>query len=60
MSRTAIRRAILTAALVVPSVLTAQKPTAQALFDKHAAAVGGVAAFKAAPGERMVFVVQSW
>ncbi len=49
MSRTAIRRAILAAALVVPSVVLAQKPTAQALFDKHAAAVGGIAAFKAAP-----------
>jgi hypothetical protein len=47
MSRTAIRRSILTAALVVPSALFAQKPTAQSLFDKHAAAVGGVAAFKA-------------
>jgi hypothetical protein len=57
MSRTAIRRAILTAALVVPSVavaqkpsvVVAQKPTAQSLFDKHAAAVGGIAAHKAAP-----------
>jgi len=47
MSRT-IRRAIMTAALVVPTALFAQKPTAQALFDKHAAAVGGVAAFRAA------------
>lgn len=49
MSRTAIRRALLTAALVVPSVVLAQKPTAQALFDAHATAVGGIAAFKAAP-----------
>ncbi len=49
MSRTAIRRALLTVALVVPSVVAAQKPTAQSLFDKHAAAVGGIAAFKAAP-----------
>lgn len=49
MSRTAIRRAVLMAALVVPSVILAQKPTAQALFDKHAVAVGGIAAFKAAP-----------
>ncbi len=48
MSRTAIRRAILSAALVVPTALFAQKPTAQSIFDKHAAAVGGVAAFKAA------------
>lgn len=48
MSRTAIRRAVLTAALIVPGVVVAQKPTAQSLFDKHAAAVGGVAAFKAA------------
>ena len=47
MSRTAIRRSILAAALVVPTVLFAQKPSAQALFDKHAAAVGGIAAFKA-------------
>ena len=47
MSRTAIRRSILTAALVVPTALFAQKPSAQSLFDKHAAAVGGVAAFKA-------------
>ena len=47
MSRTAIRRAIMTAALVVPTALFAQKPTAQALFDKHAAAVGGMAAFRA-------------
>jgi hypothetical protein len=46
MSRTAIRRAILSAALVVPAAVFAQKPTAQALFDKHAAAVGGVAAFR--------------
>lgn len=49
MSRTAIRRALLTAALVVPSVVSAQKPTAQSLFEKHTAAVGGIAAFKAAP-----------
>jgi hypothetical protein len=49
MSRTAIRHAVLLAALVVPSVILAQKPTAQALFDKHAVAVGGIAAFKAAP-----------
>ena len=49
MSRLAIRRALLTAALVVPGVVVAQKPTAQSLFEKHAAAVGGVAAFKAAP-----------
>ncbi|HYW51862.1 MAG TPA: hypothetical protein VE861_14700 [Gemmatimonadaceae bacterium] len=48
MSRSAIRRAVLTAALVFPVALVAQKPTAQSLFDKHAAAVGGVAAFKAA------------
>ena len=48
MSRTAIRRSILTAALAVPTVLFAQKPTAQAVFDKHAVAVGGVAAFRAA------------
>lgn len=47
MSRT-IRRSIMTAALVVPTALLAQKPTAQALFDKHATAVGGVAAFRAA------------
>lgn len=47
MSRIAIRRCVLTAALVVPTALFAQKPTAQALFDKHAAAVGGVAAFRA-------------
>ncbi|MBC7842386.1 MAG: hypothetical protein H7099_08730 [Gemmatimonadaceae bacterium] len=47
MSRTSIRRSILTAVLVVPTALFAQKPTAQSLFDKHAAAVGGVAAFKA-------------
>lgn len=47
MART-IRRAIMAAALVVPTALFAQKPTAQALFDKHAAAVGGVAAFRAA------------
>jgi len=46
MSRT-IRRAVMTAALVVPAALFAQKPTAQALFDKHAAAVGGVPAFRA-------------
>lgn len=44
----AIRRAVIAAALVLPTTLIAQKPTAQALFDKHAAAVGGVAAFKAA------------
>jgi len=48
MSRIAIRRSILTAALVLPTVLLAQKPTAQSIFDKHAAAVGGVAAFRAA------------
>ena len=48
MSRTALRRSILAAALVVPTVLVAQQPTAQSLFDKHAAAVGGVTAFKAA------------
>jgi hypothetical protein len=48
MSSTAIRRSLLTAALVVPTALFAQKPTAQSLFDKHAAAVGGLAAFKAA------------
>ena len=47
MSRTAIRRAILSVALVVPTLVVAQKPTAQAVFDKHAAAVGGVAAFRA-------------
>lgn len=47
MSRTAIRRSMLTAALVVPAALFAQKPTAQSLFDKHAAAVGGIPAFKA-------------
>lgn len=47
MSRTAIRRAILSAALVVPTVLAAQKPTAQAVFDKYAAAVGGLPAFRA-------------
>jgi hypothetical protein len=47
MSRAAIRRSILAAVLVVPTALFAQKPTAQSLFDKHAAAVGGVAAFKA-------------
>lgn len=46
MSRT-IRRALIAAALVLPATLLAQKPTAQALFDKHAAAVGGVAAFRA-------------
>lgn len=48
MSRTAIRRSILTAVLVVPTALFAQKPTAQSLFDKHATAVGGMAAFRAA------------
>ncbi len=48
MSRIAIRRTVLTAALVFPNALYAQKPTAQAVFDKHAAAVGGVAAFRAA------------
>jgi hypothetical protein len=48
MFRTAIRRTVLTAALVVPTALFAQKPTAQAVFEKHAAAVGGVAAFRAA------------
>ncbi len=48
MSRTAIRRTMLTAALVFPTALLAQKPTAQAVFEKHAAAVGGVAAFRAA------------
>lgn len=47
MSCTAIRRSILTAALVVPTALFAQKPSAQSLFEKHAAAIGGVAAFKA-------------
>jgi len=47
MSRT-IRRAIVAAALVVPTALFAQKPAAEALFDKHAAAVGGAAAFRAA------------
>lgn len=47
MSRTAIRRSILTAVLVVPTALLAQKPTAQALFDRHAAAVGGLSAYKA-------------
>ncbi len=47
MSRTAIRRSLLAAALVVPTALFAQKPTAQTLFDKHATAVGGVAAFRA-------------
>ncbi|MCC7054706.1 MAG: hypothetical protein IT355_15650 [Gemmatimonadaceae bacterium] len=46
MSRTAIRRTILSAALVVPTLVLAQKPTAQAVFDKHAAAVGGVSAFR--------------
>jgi hypothetical protein len=51
---TAIRRSMLTAALVVPVVLVAQKPTAQSLFDKHAAAVGGVAAFKAIPARTEV------
>jgi hypothetical protein len=48
MSRTALRRTLLTAALAFPAIVTAQKPTAQAIFDKHAAAVGGVAAFRAA------------
>ncbi len=48
MSRTALRRSFLTAVLVVPTILGAQKPTAQALFDKHAVAVGGVDAFRAA------------
>ncbi len=48
MSRTAIRRTFLTAALVFPWALLAQKPTAQAVFEKHAAAVGGAAAFRAA------------
>jgi hypothetical protein len=48
MSRTAFHRALLTVALVVPSMVVAQKPTAQSVFDKHAAAVGGIVAFKAA------------
>jgi hypothetical protein len=48
MSRTALRRLCLTAVLIAPAVLHAQKPTAQTLFDKHAAAVGGMAAFRAA------------
>jgi hypothetical protein len=48
MSRTFSRRVMLASALVIPSLLSAQKPTAQSLFDKHAAAVGGVAAFRAA------------
>lgn len=48
MSRTTLRRALLTAVLAFPAALFAQKPTAQALFDKHAAAVGGAAAFRAA------------
>jgi len=47
MFRTAIRRAFVAAALVIPTAITAQKPTAQWLFDKHTAAVGGLAAFKA-------------
>ena len=47
MSRSTIRRAILTAALVLPNTVIAQKPTAQSVFDKHAAAVGGVSAFRA-------------
>lgn len=47
MFRTTIRRGLVTAALVLPTALVAQKPTARALFDKHAAAVGGVAAFRA-------------
>jgi hypothetical protein len=49
MSRTALRRSILTAALVLPSALLAQKPTAQSLFDKHTAAVGGIPAHRAVP-----------
>ncbi|MDZ7631214.1 MAG: hypothetical protein U5K74_07670 [Gemmatimonadaceae bacterium] len=48
MFRIALRRSVLAAALVVPTALLAQKPTAQALFDKHATAVGGVEAFRAA------------
>jgi len=47
MSRLAICRAFVTAALVIPTAVFAQKPTAQSLFDKHAAAVGGIAAFRA-------------
>lgn len=49
MFRFTIRRAVLTAALIAPAAVFAQKPTAQSLFDKHAAAVGGVTAFNAAP-----------
>jgi hypothetical protein len=48
MFRTTIRRSIVAAALIVPGALLAQKPTAQSLFDKHAAAAGGIAAFRAA------------
>jgi hypothetical protein len=47
MSCIAIRRAILSAALVLPNAIIAQKPTAESVFDKHAAAVGGVSAFRA-------------
>jgi outer membrane lipoprotein-sorting protein len=47
MSRSMMRRSMLTAALIAPAVIFAQKPTAQSVFDKHAAAVGGVAAFRA-------------
>ena len=48
MSRLALRRVLLTAALVLPAAVGAQKPTAQAIFDKYATAVGGLQAFRAA------------
>jgi hypothetical protein len=48
MSCLTLRRALLAATLALPVVVTAQKPTAQSIFDKHAAAVGGAAAFRAA------------
>jgi hypothetical protein len=49
MIQSTMTRAALAAVCVLPLSLGAQKPTAQAIFDKHAAAVGGVAAFRAAP-----------
>ena len=47
MSRATLRHSMLTVALIAPAVAFAQKPAAQTLFDRHAAAVGGIAAFKA-------------
>lgn len=41
-------RLALAALALVPAALQAQKPTAQSLFDKHAALVGGRPAFRAA------------